>query len=168
MMPGTALYRVAELGPLAAACWTTGEGDLFVATQRGLAIRFPERALPLAGGLAMRLEPGDRAIAVEAVHLLDGASIFLLGADGRGTIRLMAGFAPNKSPGGGGKVAMKTERLVGAMAVGPQGDLFIQSRLSKLIRFGAGEVPGKDGVVQGVNCMALRADECAALAVSPA
>jgi DNA gyrase/topoisomerase IV subunit A len=78
----------------------------------------------------------------------------------------MAGFAANKAPGGGGKVALKTDRLVGAVAATPQDDLFLQSRLSKIVRFSAGEVPAKEGVVQGVNCMALRADECVALAVS--
>ena len=168
MTPGLALYRAAELGPLVAACWTGGAGDLFVATQHGLAIRFAERALPLLGGLAIRLEAGDRAVAVEAVAPPEGEAIFLLGADGRCTIRLMTGFAANKAPGGGGKVALKTDRLVGALAVTPQDDLFILSRLSKIIRFSAGEVPAKDGVVQGVNGMALRADECVALAVSPA
>ena len=168
MAPGTALMRTAEYGPLAAACWTSGDGDLFVATQRGLAIRFPERALPLSGGLAMRLEPGDRPVAVEAVRPPEGEAIFLLGADGRCSIRLMAGFAANKAAGGGGKVAMKTDRLVGAVAATPGDDVFILSRLSKIIRFSAGEVPAKEGVVQGVNGMALRADGCVVVTVSPA
>jgi DNA gyrase subunit A len=167
MAPGTALMRTAEFGPLAAACWTGGDGDLFVVTQHGLAIRFPERALPLPGGLAIRLEAGDRPAAVEAVRPPEGESIFLLGADGRCTIRLMAGFAANKAPGGGGKVALKTDRLVGAVAATPDDDLFILSRLSKIIRFRAGEVPAKEGVVQGVNGMALRADECVVVAASP-
>jgi DNA gyrase subunit A len=168
MTPGTVLWRTAEYGPLAAACWTGGEGDLLVATQRGLAIRFPERALPLPGGLAIRLEAGDRPVAVEAVQPPEGEAIFLLSADGRCTVRLMAGFAANKAPGGGGKVALKTEKLVAALAVGAGDDLFILSRLCKLIRFRADEVPAKEGVVQGVNGMALRADECLAAAGSPA
>jgi DNA gyrase subunit A len=168
MAPGAALYRPVEIGSLAAACWTSGDGDLFVATQKGLAIRFPERALPLPGGLAIRLETGDRAVAVEAVRPPEGEAMFLLGADGRGTIRLMAGFAPNKAPGGGGKVAMKTDHLVSAVAATAQDDLFILSRLSKIIRFSAGDVPAKEGVVQGVNCMALRADACLVAAGSPA
>lgn len=167
MSPGTALFRYAEFGPLAAVCWTTGDGDLFVATQHGLAIRFPERALPLQGGLAIRLEAGDRTAAVEAVRPPDGQAIFLLGADGRGTLRLMSGFAANKAPGGGGKTAMKTEQLAGAVAAEPGDDIFILSRLSKMIRFRASEVPAKEGVVQGVNCMALRADECVAVTASP-
>src|SRR5262245_2012748 len=39
MSPGTTLWRTTEYGPLAAACWTGGDGDLFVATQLGMAIR---------------------------------------------------------------------------------------------------------------------------------
>jgi len=168
MTPGTTLFRHAEFGPLTAACWTSGSGDLFVASQRGLAIRFPERGLPLAGGLGLRLEAGDRAVAVQAVQPPDGEALFLLSADGRGTIRLMAGFAANKAPGGGGKTALRTGHLIGVVAVEPGDDLFMLSRLSKMIRFRAGEVPGKEGVVQGVNCMALRADTCVAVVATPA
>jgi DNA gyrase subunit A len=62
---------------------------------------------------------------------------------------------------------MKVDQLIGVNAVRAQDDIFIISRLGKVIRFGAGEVPAKEGVVQGVNCMALRADECVAQAVSP-
>jgi DNA gyrase subunit A len=167
MTPGTALFRTAEYGALAAACWTSGDGDLLVAARSGLAIRFPERALPLPGGLAMRLDPEDRPVALAAVRPPEGDAIFLLGADGRCTVRLMAGFAANKAPGGAGKVAMKTDQLVAALAVAAEDDLFILSRLSKIIRFGAGEVPAKEGVVQGVNGMALRADECLVAAASP-
>ena len=62
---------------------------------------------------------------------------------------------------------MKTDHLIGALAVTDDDDVFTISRLSKLIRFPTTQVPPKDGVVQGVNCMALRADETVALAVSP-
>ena len=167
MQPGAVLFRAAEYGAISAACWTPGGGDLFIATEHGLAIRFPERALPLVGGPGIRLEDGDRAIAIEAVNPPDGEAIFLLGADGRGTVRLMSGFAANKSAGGGGKIAMKTDQLAAAVAVGENDDLFLLSRLSKLIRFRASEVPPKEGVVAGVNCMALRADECVAAAATP-
>jgi hypothetical protein len=39
--------------------------------------------------------------------------------------------------------------------------------LGKMIRFQAAEVPAKEGVVQGVNCMTLRADLCMTLASCP-
>ena len=87
----------------------------------------------------------------------------MLGNDGKGTIRLMTGFSLNKAPGAGGKVAFKTDRLIGAAAVDANYDIFIISELGKIIRFQAEEVPAKEGVVQGVNCMALRADETMAV-----
>jgi DNA gyrase subunit A len=87
--------------------------------------------------------------------------------EGKGTIRLLSGFGANKEPGGGGKVAIKAERVVAAPGAGPQDDLFVLSRLGKVIRFQAADVPAKEGVVQGVNCMNLRADECVACIASP-
>ena len=49
------------------------------------------------------------------------------------------------------------------MAVSDNDDVFAISGLSKIIRFQAVEIPPKEGVVQGVNCMALRADEVTAI-----
>jgi DNA gyrase subunit A len=165
LLPGTALYEVEKLGPPAAACWTPGDGDLFIATRQGRAIRFATRQVPMRGCLGIRLDRDDVAVAVTAVRPDSG--VFLLSADGRGTIRLMSGFRANKSPGSGGKVAIKTDHLVSAAAVSDTDDLFLASRLGKIIRFQATEIPPKEGVVQGVNCMALRADETTVAAVSP-
>ena len=75
----------------------------------------------------------------------------------------MPGFSANKAPGGGGKIAMKTDVLVGAVTVEENDDLFVISRLSKIIRFRVDEVPAKEDAVQGVNCMTLRADEAVAI-----
>ena len=102
-------------------------------------------------------------MAITAVSEQSG--VFLLSHDGKGTVRHMSGFRLNKAPGAGGKVAMKTEKLIGAVTVADD-DLFIISQLGKLIRFKAGEVPVKTGVVQGVNCMSLRNDEATAVCMS--
>ena len=162
---GTVLYEVDKFGPPVSTCWAPGEGDLFVATRFGRAIRFSARQVPVRGCLGIRLERDDVAVSVAAVQA--EGSVFLLSSDGRGTVRLMSGFRRNKAPGAGGKIAMKTDHLVGAVAVGEADDVFIVSQLSKVIRFPAWEVPPKEGVVQGVNCMALRADETVTVAVSP-
>jgi DNA gyrase subunit A len=162
--PGTILYEAEKFGPPAAACWAPGDGDLFIATRQGRGIRFASRQVPVSGCLGIRLERDDVAIAITAVRHDSG--VFLLSADGRGTIRLISGFRANKAPGSGGKVAMKTDHLVGATAVSDGDDVFVVSQLGKIIRFQAAEVPPKEGVVQGVNCMALRADETTAVAVS--
>jgi DNA gyrase/topoisomerase IV subunit A len=164
MKPGIVLFDTKIFGHLSAACWTPGDGDLFVATYLGRAIRFAEKLVPPAGCLGIKLEDKDKAVAIAPVYSDSG--VFLLSADGRGTIRDMQGFNPNKSTGGSGKIAMNTSALVGAVTVAAQDDLFVISRLSKIIRFMAAEVPVKEGIVQGVACMSLRADETSALVAS--
>jgi DNA gyrase subunit A len=164
MKPGTSLYDPKTFGPLAGACRTPGDGDLFIATRQGKAIRFSEKLVPPAGGLGIRLVGDDEAVAITPVYSDSG--VFLIGADGKGTIRQMEGFSANKSPGAGGKIAFNTDRLTGASAVDVDDDIFVISRLSKIIRFPANQVPPKEGVVQGVICMSLRADETAAMVVS--
>lgn len=164
LIPGTTFHDLKEGGPLVAACWSPGSGDLLLVSREGKAIRFMERQVPARGCLGIRLDPADEAVAVAAVGPEDG--VFLLGEGGQGTIRLMSGFSANKAPGAGGKVVMKSERLVGAARVGEADELFVISRLAKLIRFAAEEIPPKEGVVQGVACMSLRADEAVAVAVA--
>ncbi len=165
MKPGTLLFDEKAFGSLTAACWTPGDGDLFIATRQGRAIRFAEKLVPPTGGLGIRLTDSDEPVGITAVY--DDSRVFLLGEDGRGTIRLIQGFSPNKAPGAGGKTAMDTDHLVGAAAVTDKDDIFVISRLGKIIRFPSVEVPPKEGVVQGVNCMSFRADGAVAFLVSP-
>jgi DNA gyrase subunit A len=163
---GTVLYEVAKFGPPADACWTAGNDDLCIVTQRGRGIRFAGRQVPTRGCLGIRLDRDDIAVAIVAVQPDTG--VFMLGADGRGTVRLMSGLGANKAPGSGGRIAMKTSHLIGAQTVEETDDIFIISRLSKIIRFPAAELPRKEGPVQGMNCITLRADEVAKMTVSPA
>jgi DNA gyrase subunit A len=166
LAPGTVL-EVRQGHTPVAACWGNGDRDLFIVTRTGVGIRFEEKQVPIQGGcLGIRLDPNDEALGLDTVN--DENGVFLLGNDGKGTIRLMNGFRANKSPGSGGKTVMKAERVIGVQRVDEDEDVFVISRLSKLIRFSAAEVPPKEGVVQGVHCMSLRADEAMAFAVSDA
>ncbi len=164
LIPGMSFYDVQQGGQLMAACWMDSNDELFVATRQGKAIRFAGRQVHQSGSLGLRVDMGDEVMAITAVT--EESGVFLLSHDGKGTMRHMSGFRLNKAPGAGGKVAMKTDKLVGAFTVQGEDDLFIISQLGKLIRFNAGEVPVKTGVVQGVNCMALRHDEATAVCVS--
>lgn len=158
LFQGTTIHNIQQGGPLTSACWTNGKQDLFIATEQGQALRFSEHHVRDRNGcLGLRVAQGDVTIAITAVDA-DGG-VFLLGDNGKGTLRLMTGFRQNKAPGAGGKVAMKVDKLVGAVAVEQGDDIFAISRLSKMIRFQVAEVPAKTGVVQGVNCLSLRADE---------
>jgi DNA gyrase subunit A len=162
LQPGTVLYNLKEGGAPSAACWTSGNDELLLATRLGQGIRFSERLVPVRGCLGMRVDPEDIVVGAAATEQTGG--VFLLTADGKGTVRLLNGFAANKAPGASGKTLMKTDALVGAIAVDANHDIFAISRLGKIVRFQVTEVPAKEGVVQGVNCMHLRADDCMALA----
>ena len=165
MKPGTPLYDFRVFGPLAGATWTSGDGELFIATQQGRAIRFSEKLISPQGTLGIRLSEQDKAVSIVPVYPDSG--VFMLSADGRGTIRLMDGFTPNKAPGAGGKIALTTDKLVCALKVETTDQLFIISALSKIIRFRVEDIPAKDGIVQGVVCISLRADEPVAAINNP-
>ncbi len=160
LRPGTSMYNYNEFGPLASVCWTSGNDDLFLATKNGMGIRFSEKTLPPQGTRGINLAADDRLVAVTAVN--SDSTVCLISEDGKGTNRLMEGFAANKSPGGSGKITMKATQVVAAFAVSPDTDLFILSQQSKIIRFLAEEIPSTPGVVQGVNCMLLRNDRVVA------
>jgi DNA gyrase subunit A len=164
MKPGTSMFNPRQFGKLTAVCRTPGDADLFIATRRGKAIRFSEKLIPPQGGPGIRLEENDTAVAIAAVN--DESGVFLVDEEGDGTIRLMSAFNPNKSAGGGGKIAMHTDHLVAALTLENKADIFIISRLSKIIRILAEEVPAKEGVVQGVQCMSLRSDQVVSAAIS--
>jgi DNA gyrase subunit A len=164
MREGMSVFKVEEFGEPVAADWTGTPGDFFIATRRGIGVRFPAKTVNPQGGVGIRLESGDAVVGVCGVQ--ESSGVFLLSADGKGTIRLMSGFGANKAPGAGGKQAIKTDELIAACTVNPEGDAFILSRTGKLIRFKAAEIPPKEGVVQGVVCMSLRADKPLAVAMS--
>ena len=164
MKPGTAMYAFNDYGPLADACWTNGDGDLLTVTRNGAGIRFSEKLIPPQGDWSIRLSGNDQVAGLTAVY--DDSDVFVIGADGKGTLRSMSGFSPNKSMGGSGKQLFKNNRVVGVNAVNINEDLFIISQLGKIIRFRCDEVPISDGVVQGVICMSLRGDEVVAITSS--
>ncbi len=164
MRPGTAMFPYKDFGPLASVCWTSGDSDLFLVSENGMGIRFREKVLPPQGDWGMRLADGDRVVALTEVYPDSG--VFIISADGKGTIRLMSGFAANKSAGGAGKLTIRSDKVVGAVTVNENDSLFIITRLGKIIRFRADEVPPTSGVVQGVNCIMLRGDEVTTVTMS--
>lgn len=164
LQPGTILHEIRDGGAPAAACWSASDADLFIVTAKGLAIRFAETQVAVRGSLGIRIDPGDEVVGVASIK--SDERVFLLSADGKGTVREMRGFTLNKAPGSGGKQAMKADRLVGAVLARPGDDILAISGLGKIIRFAVDETPAKEGVVQGVSCMTLRNDECTAVAAA--
>lgn len=165
LIPGMRFHDPERSGFVTAACWTRGEEHVFIGTKQGKGIRFRETQIPARNGcLGLRVDEGDVTVAITAVT--EESGVFLLSGDGKGTIRQMSGFRMNKAPGAGPKVALKSDDMVGAITVSNDADLFIISQTGKLIRFAAEEVPPKEGVVQGVNCISLRNDVATAAAAT--
>lgn len=164
MKPGTAMYAYSDFGPLASACWTNGDSDLLLVSRNGIGIRFNEKLIPPQGDMSIRLSGDDEVVGIASVY--QDSNVFVIAADGKGTLRSMESFAPNKSMGGSGKQLFKSSHTVGLVTVSYNDDLFIISQLGKIIRFRADEVPVSEGVVQGVICMSLRGDEVASVVVS--
>jgi DNA gyrase subunit A len=164
MKPGTATFDARRFGELAAVCRTNGDADLLIISRSGKGIRFAEKLVPPQGGAGLRLDSDDCAVAIAPIT--DDSRVFLADGEGRGTVRLMNTFTANKSAGGSGKIIMNSKSLVAALTVEPGDDILMISKLSKIIRFMAEEVPSKEGNVQGVNCMSLRGDEVVAATVT--
>ena len=95
MKPGTSLYDIKKFGLLTNACWTSGDSDLFIGTRTGRAIRFSEKLVAPQGAQGIRLTPGDQVTSIAAVSPDSG--VFLLGADGKGTIRIMSAVLRQQS-----------------------------------------------------------------------
>jgi DNA gyrase subunit A len=164
MRPGTSVFDTQTHGQLVDATWSTGSRDALITTLNGKAIRFSEKLIPPQGCQGIRLDGNDEVVSVTSVT--DEDNVFLVDADGKGTIRVMRSFLANKSPGGIGKIAMNTNLLVSATSTDDStNDIFLISRLSKIIRFSADEIPVKERAVQGVNCMQLRSDLVVALTI---
>lgn len=161
MRPGTAMYPYNDYGILARVCWTNGDGDLLVVSENGIGIRFSEKLIPPNGDWAIKLASDDQVAGIAPVY--EDSDVFLVGADGKGTLRSMSGFTANKSMGGSGKQLFKSKKVAGMVTINNQDDVFIISQLGKIIRFRADEVPSSEGVVQGVICMTLRGDEVASV-----
>lgn len=166
MIQGIRHHKISNGGRIVSACWSDGDGDALVTTRAGKGLRFNEEHIPSSGVRGIRLDVDDVVNGIVATN--EGGGVFVISEDGKGTIRLMDGFRKNKAPGAGGKVLHKTANLCGVAAVPTPdtNDIFIISKTSKIIRFSAADVPPKTGVVQGVNCMNLRADEVAAVLVN--
>lgn len=165
LIPGMSFHDVKQGGQITAVCWTNGREEIFLATRQAQGIRFRETQVPARGGcLGLRVDPSDEVVAVTGV--VESSGVFVVGHDGKGTIRQMSGFRMNKAPGAGGKSIFKSDELIGAVTVHEGDDIFILAQSGKIIRFGASEVPPKEGVVQGVNCMEVRNDVVTAVAIA--
>jgi DNA gyrase subunit A len=164
LQPGTLLSDPRRGGPPVAMALSDGQGEVMLAVGSGKGYRFSERLIRREGVRGIQVHPEDALIGLVSVSG-DNDQVLLVTADGQGTRRVLSGFAANKTPGGQGKVLIKSDELVGMAGLADGFDVLCVSKQAKIIRFGADEVPAKTGSVQGVNVMDCRGDRLTAMAV---
>ncbi len=166
LQPGTLLSDPRRGGPPAVLALSTGTGDVLLTLRSGAGYRFPERLIGREGVRGIQPHPDDQVVGLVGIES-DDDEVLLVTADGQGIRRQMAGFASNKSPGGQGKVIIKSNALAGAARVSPGDEALCISDAAKIIRLAVDEIPAKSGNVQGVSILDTRGDSLAALAVAP-
>jgi DNA gyrase subunit A len=166
LQPGSQLFDPRRGGGAPAAMALAGsDDDVLVALRSGIGIRFGVGTIRRGGVLGIQVQAGDAVAGISGVQ--EDGCVLLATAEGKGIRREMSGFRANKSPGGQGKILMRTDALVGASAVGAEDEVLCISDQAKVIRFAAAEISTTAGSVQGNSLMDCRGSCLAAFAVVP-
>jgi DNA gyrase subunit A len=161
---------------LAASRLSHGNGDVFVATRRGQAIRFSEKNVrPMgratAGVAAIRLAAGDEVVGMDVIHADSPASLLIVTSKGMGKRTHLKEF-PRQGRAGGGVRAITVIAKGGpirvARVVNADDDLVVISTNGQVIRMFADAIPHKGRPAQGVAVMNMKdGDEVASIARIP-
>lgn len=161
---------------LAASRLSHGNGDVFVATRRGQAIRFSEKDVrPMgratAGVAAIRLAKGDEVVGMDVIHADSPASLLIVTSKGMGKRTHLKEF-PRQGRAGGGVRAITVIEKGGpirvARVVNVDDDLVVISTNGQVIRMFADAIPHKGRPAQGVAVMNMKGgDEVASIARIP-
>ncbi|RPI09397.1 MAG: DNA gyrase subunit A, partial [Acidobacteriales bacterium] len=159
---------------LIAACLSTGEEYMFLASRQGKAIRFHEKEVramgrPARGVRAMDLGEGDYLVAAEVVK--EEGLMLSISENGFGKRTPLKVYRLTRR-GGKGVINMKTSSrtgmVVSVLAVQPDSDLMIITQDGKIIRLEAGEIRKAGRSTQGVRLVRIDdGDRVAAASVIP-
>ena len=146
---------------LIAACQSTGEDYMFLASREGKAIRFPEKEVramgrPARGVRGMNLAAGDYLVAAEVVK--EEGVMLSISENGFGKRTPLKNYRMTRR-GGKGVINMKTTtrngRVVSVLAVEEDSDLMIITKDGKIIRLESGLIRQAGRSTQGVRLVRL-------------
>jgi DNA gyrase subunit A len=154
---------------------TSGDDDIIIVTEKAKAIRFAEsdvRAMgrPAAGVIGIRMDTGDRVMAVDVIDAERTESDLLTVSDnGFGKRTILTEFS-RQHRGGQGVTAMKLTAkngtVAGAHIVEPEHELMLMSSSGVVIRMPVAQISRYGRATQGVSVMKLGAgDRVASLTV---
>jgi DNA gyrase subunit A len=158
---GIVAITLDEGDELIAACLSTGDAYLFLASRNGKAIRFPESEVRAMGRQArgvrgMDLEEGDFLVAAEVVR--EDELILSISENGYGKRTPLKNYRLTRR-GGKGVINMKTTarngKVVSVLAVEEESDVMIITKEGKIIRLEASEIRQAGRSTQGVRLVKL-------------
>ena len=169
MQKGIISMLIDEGDELLSARITDGSKDVFICTEQGMSIRFPEedvRAMGRAtrGVIGISLDEGDRAVAMETLDRSPETNyeILVVSSSGYGKRTPVKDYRI-QSRGGKGILTMKiSDRnggVMGARQVLPNKDVMLVTNKGQLIRINVGGISEQGRVTQGVRLMTLTGDE---------
>lgn len=149
--------RLAEDDELVSVRTTNGENDILIFTRDGMGIRFREKDLRSMGrgtqGVrGIKLREGDEVVA--AVSNVEGDEVLLLTSGGYGKRTAMTEFRQQGRGGMGVKAIKLTRvrgRLVSALAVAPEDEVFLVSTAGVGIRTSVGSISRQGRDATGVK-----------------
>jgi DNA gyrase subunit A len=143
---------------------TDGRGEVMLASAKGQTIRFPEAQVrltgrPSKGVIGMRLNPGDRVVAMSVFAPSDPRDMLLFVTERGFGKRTPIEEFPKQNRGGKGvlgiKVSPKTGRIVAIKKVKDDDELMITTEQGKIIRIAAGDVRIVGRYAMGVKLIDL-------------
>ncbi len=174
MSRGIIAISLDEIDELIAACLSTGEDYMFLASREGKAIRFPEQEVRAMGRQArgvraMDLGDGDYLVAAEVVK--EEGVMLSISENGFGKRTPLKHYRLTRR-GGKGVINMKTParngKVVSVLAVEEDSDLMLITQDGKIIRLESGEIRQAGRSTQGVRLVRLEeGDRVAAASVIP-
>jgi DNA gyrase subunit A len=167
---GLIAIKLRENDSLGWVRWTSGEDEIFLVTQKGQSIRFPEGEVRSMGRVAsgvrgIRLKGDDRVVEMAALRPEEVESAVLLTISELGLGKASpVGDYRRQGRGGSGiltaRLSPKTGALAGARVVASkEGDLLLVSEKGTVIRTPVAKIPDLGRSTQGVRVMRLESGD---------
>ncbi len=148
---------------------TTGKDDIFILTQKGMAIRFPEDDVrqmgrPAAGVRGIKLKGSDQVVEADVVRDAAKSSLLVVMENGLGKMTPVTEYRFQGRGGSGVKAAQlttKTGDIIGACVIeeGTVGDILCISKQGQTIRMSLSDIPSRGRATQGVIVMRLNSGD---------
>ncbi len=152
---------------LVAGCMTKGGEDVFLLTQNGMSIRFPEEEVRAMGRTArgvigIRLDRDDCVVGMETLNRNNDGFILIVTALGYGK-RCPVEFFKSQSRGGKGLIAIKptekTGNVIGMVHVEKDDEILLITTKGKIIRISVAGVSVLGRQARGVKLINLEKNE---------